>query len=386
MDSLLANYGSSDDEEQETGLRANRPSLSTVAEISSLSSALPAPKKSSSILSSLPPPEKSSSFSVLSSLPPPKSSSSSSSLNPFSLPPPKSQQSSLSKFDNSGANAKKVFQFRPPINPFASNLEDDDDDEEEERKKKAKVAFSSTTEGNSLGSKPFLLPPPKHSLSLAPPLGSSSARRVVVDADVPATTSKTSNVGQETSSWGSGNQNFDGYGETYVDGLSYASSKSVPGNESYGGYGNYEGSAPLAPASEATSLGPGNDNYSSYESSYGDGSIATTSAPAGHSVGPLMGNFGKRGKNDVPADIVEVKQDDLISNRPREDQVKLTGIAFGPAYRPVSTTKGKPSKLHKRKHQIGSLFYDMKQKEMELAERRAKGFLTKAETQAKYGW
>lgn len=53
---------------------------------------------------------------------------------------------------------------------------------------------------------------------------------------------------------------------------------------------------------------------------------------------------------------------------------------------PVSTAKGKPSKLHKRKHQIGTLYHDMKQKEMELAERRAKGFLTKAETQAKYGW
>ncbi|RVW16190.1 hypothetical protein CK203_074313 [Vitis vinifera] len=52
---------------------------------------------------------------------------------------------------------------------------------------------------------------------------------------------------------------------------------------------------------------------------------------------------------------------------------------------PVST-KGKPTKLHKRKHQIGSLYFDMKQKEMELSERRAKGFLTKAETQAKYGW
>lgn len=53
---------------------------------------------------------------------------------------------------------------------------------------------------------------------------------------------------------------------------------------------------------------------------------------------------------------------------------------------PVSSAKGKPSKLQKRKHQIGSLYFDMKQKEMELSERRARGFLTKAETQAKYGW
>ncbi|MCE3049950.1 hypothetical protein HAX54_046193 [Datura stramonium] len=52
--------------------------------------------------------------------------------------------------------------------------------------------------------------------------------------------------------------------------------------------------------------------------------------------------------------------------------------------RPVSS-KAKPSKLLKRKHQIGTLYFDMKQKEMELAERRAKGMLTKAQTQGKYG-
>lgn len=50
------------------------------------------------------------------------------------------------------------------------------------------------------------------------------------------------------------------------------------------------------------------------------------------------------------------------------------------------STKGKPTKLHKRKHQISSLYFDMKQKEMELAERRARGLLTKAQTQGKYGW
>uniref|UniRef100_A0A0D3D2S8 Uncharacterized protein n=1 Tax=Brassica oleracea var. oleracea TaxID=109376 RepID=A0A0D3D2S8_BRAOL len=51
-----------------------------------------------------------------------------------------------------------------------------------------------------------------------------------------------------------------------------------------------------------------------------------------------------------------------------------------------SSSKGKVSKLHKRKHQITALFMDMKHKESELAERRSKGLLTKAETQAKYGW
>ncbi|CAA2961504.1 Hypothetical predicted protein [Olea europaea subsp. europaea] len=31
--------------------------------------------------------------------------------------------------------------------------------------------------------------------------------------------------------------------------------------------------------------------------------------------------------------IVEVKQDELLKNRPKKDQAKLTGIAFGPAYK-----------------------------------------------------
>ncbi|CAH1413922.1 unnamed protein product [Lactuca virosa] len=103
---------------------------------------------------------------------------------------------------------------------------------------------------------------------------------------------------------------------------------------------------------------------------------------------------GKRGRNEILHEIIEVSQDELMKNRPREDQVKSTGIAFGPSYQsPIldyfqsaSSGKGKPTKLHKRKHQIGSLYFDMRSKEMELAERRSKGFLTKAETRAKYGW
>lgn len=42
--------------------------------------------------------------------------------------------------------------------------------------------------------------------------------------------------------------------------------------------------------------------------------------------------LGKRGRNAIPSEILEVKQEELVKNRPREDQVKLTGIAFGPAY------------------------------------------------------
>ncbi|KAL0460416.1 UNVERIFIED_CONTAM: hypothetical protein Slati_0668800 [Sesamum latifolium] len=186
------------------------------------------------------------------------------------------------------------------------------------------------------------------------------------------------------------------------------------GGESYAYYGAYGvGSTAVGSVGTAGSDAGMNSNEGSYEAvdySYGNGQHAEytnyggsygdygndaqyennwSNTTALHEVPGLVGNAlplpGKRGRKDVPPEIVEVKQDELMKNRPREDQVKLTGIAFGPAYQPTST-KGKPTKLHKRKHQIGSLYFDMRQKEMELAERRAKGYLTKAQTQAKYGW
>jgi len=45
-----------------------------------------------------------------------------------------------------------------------------------------------------------------------------------------------------------------------------------------------------------------------------------------------------------------------------------------------------PSTMSRRKHQIGSLYYDSKMREIELLENRAKSMKTKSETHAKYGW
>ncbi|TVU32803.1 hypothetical protein EJB05_24560, partial [Eragrostis curvula] len=125
-----------------------------------------------------------------------------------------------------------------------------------------------------------------------------------------------------------------------------------------------------------------------YTGGYGHETAATTFPPVQDPVlPPVMGRIGgKRGRKDMPPEIVEVNQEELMKNRPKQDKSKLTGLAFGPSYQAAPSTKGKPSKLHKRKHQIGSLYFDMRSKEMELAERRSKGILTKAETQAKYGW
>lgn len=100
--------------------------------------------------------------------------------------------------------------------------------------------------------------------------------------------------GGDTSGWVSSSANYENY-------------------EGYAGYGNY-------------------DYYGQYESNWGDGSTTVVPSDVAGTVESVVKVPGKRGRNDVPQEIIEVKQDELIKNRPREDQVRLTGIAFGPSY------------------------------------------------------
>ncbi|XP_058068142.1 5'-3' exoribonuclease 2 isoform X2 [Magnolia sinica] len=387
MESLLANYASEEEEEEERE--------------SSTSS------KPTSKPLSLPPPKPSKTSSILSSLPPPKSSFFS------SLPPPKPHPPKPANSTSTDPTPKRVVQFKPPLNPLLLKSQHPDiEDDEEQAKPTKEIPYQiQNTSSKSLFS---ILPPPRNSLGVAPP------RRSAVEATTPAAAVDAPRLGSgsgtfenmgnyESSSAAVGLGTGNGNGGNYVNYGNFEGN-SVDGSlgEGGGNYGNYDNYGNFQPSSVVgsagvsnedygnygshegnlvdRSLGASNENYESYEGNWADGStVVMGSGPSGtvESVGRMM---GKRGRNEIPSNIVEVKQDELISNRPREDQVKLTGIAFGPAYQPVSSSKGKPSKLHKRKHQIGSLFFDMKQKEMELAERRAKGFLTKAETQAKYGW
>ncbi|KAH7671690.1 Proline-rich protein PRCC protein [Dioscorea alata] len=345
MESLLANYASDDDDEQEMAPNSHpNPNPSS----NSLLSSLPPPKS----LPKIPSSNLNSSKSDLHDLPKPNSSLFS------SLPPPKSAQ-----------NPKKVVKFTPPVN-FAglrsTDLDDDDDDEEMEQKS-VKISSSNLSKGLAA-----LLPAPKNSLCLAPNSSDASSRRSTLDADVPA-------ISQE--GFGSRQEEVSGGSESFVN---------APGGENLG----FTTSTSTNEASTwDPSYGGGGVEYGDYTENWNDGNYAGNWYEGSETVAepfpviPEMEKIGgKRGRSEIPANIVEVKQDELMKNRPRQDQVKLTGIAFGPSYQPVSSGKGKPSKLHKRKHQIGSLYFDMKQKEMELAERRSKGLLTKSETQAKYGW
>nr|DAD32786.1 TPA_asm: hypothetical protein HUJ06_011637 [Nelumbo nucifera] len=375
--------------------------LGNATKTSSIFSSLPQPKSSG--FSSLPPPKSlhptteedstpkspshlgnaSKALSIFSSLPQPKSSSGFS-----SLPPPKSLQSTTtqaaSNISSTDLNRKRVVQFKPPINLSLLKPQDEDDDEEENERKLTKESVSS---GQTSSLKSFLsnLPAPKNSLGSGASSSLGSGRRSIVEADVPTSNSDVHRAENESNTVENG-----GHSEgNWVDG-SYSSMVGTVGGPSEFATGG----------ADTSSWAPSNENYEAYQNygsygeyggygNYGDNwAEASTVTPATENSGMFESTArisGKRGRDGVPTEIVEVKQDELIKNRPREDQVKLTGIAFGPSYQPVAS-KGKPSKLHKRKHQIGSLFYDMKQREMELAERRARGFLTKAETQAKYGW
>ncbi|KAL8525951.1 hypothetical protein ACS0TY_015244 [Phlomoides rotata] len=448
MDSLLANYASSD-EEQPSSQTKPRKSESKAGE-EKVEDFLPkSTSKSSNFFDSLPQPKSS----LFTSLPPPKSQpfpnpkpqsqnerddqvaenskpKSSSTLLFSSLPRPKSSSSSSS-------STKRVVQFRPPTitNPYSASLDAEDEDadegEEERKRKRSKESLSTATPASFLSS----IPAPRHSATLgALPTASGRNRRSVLETEAASSNASTVNdTGSDAftnpnleysnsqsndmnyaySSWGSGGENHTYYSGNGADAgvnsnashfgdqthETYDHSSSL-GGENYAYYGAHP--TDINSVGTAGSIAAGMDsNVGSYEAvdySYthtdhsgntqyeNNWANATPTPEVSGVVENALSALGQRGRKDIPPEmIVEVKQDELLKNRPREDQVKSTGIAFGPAYQPAST-KGKPTKLHKRKHQIGSLFFEMRQKESELAERRSKGFLTKAQTQAKYGW
>ncbi|CAI9300888.1 unnamed protein product [Lactuca saligna] len=359
MDSLLATYASSDeDEDQQQPRKQNQASQSNFP-------SQPATKFGGNFLSSLPPPK-----SQLSNPPPqtlttskpkkvaqPQSGfNSSSSASLFSsLPQPKTERSDPFSL---GPKPKKVVQFRPPV---MSKVVDDDDEDEDDDKEEQTKKDSSIPEAPSVKSFLSSIPAPRNSGSLgALPSSAGMGRRSILESEVPALSN--SKVVKDTVNKASDNQIMRAMIIAIMEGMSMRMFKRI-----------IQATAQLLQQYESKWI----------DRSSGDMQPEISEAAAIQNMTRVP---GKRGRNEIPHEIIEVSQDELMKNRPREDQVKSTGIAFGPSYQPASSGKGKPTKLHKRKHQIGSLYFDMRSKEMELAERRSKGFLTKAETQAKYGW
>lgn len=411
MDSLLASYASSDeeDEQKESKSQNPAPTQQSKSTAKTLFSPLPPPKSSSS--------SSSSSSSLLFSLPRPKphlpnpSSISSSSSSPlisnhskgedeerwqsaqnvetapqlssslpkpstsffFSLRKPKSSScsslfSSLpqpkthntdSLHSSPVVPAKRVVPFRPPpINPPSSSSaggddEDDEDEDEDEKQKKKRQTIQTSSVKSFLSS----IPAPRNSATLgASSSGSGTGRRSIIDADVRGL--KNSNVvGTATdneagvSGYYESRSGVDQSSTSSSGGVSESSGYAVTGGASdysnwpsgtenyadYGGYAGYDGVSGDYQNGDYVSYDNGYGNYANYgQGQYESYPAYDSSASVVPEVSGLAeGAFkvsGKRGRNNVPQEIVEVKQDELIKNRPREDQVKLTGIAFGPSY------------------------------------------------------
>ncbi|KAL0906430.1 hypothetical protein M5K25_024925 [Dendrobium thyrsiflorum] len=353
MDSLLANYASSDDdgEAEEVSRAIPRPKLS------SLSNALP-PPKSSSFFSSPPPPRISNSSSpsssssletpnqpqsssIFSTLPPPKTSSSSTF---SSLPAPKSLSGNSSNKPSS--DPKRVVHFTLPLNPSILKSLDPDDDEEEEKGRKVRKDTSSSSTPKALSS---MLPAPKNSLCIAPAPSFGASRRSSLQTDDPsANCPQGSKTEHEVGSFAS----YSEYGAEQGMAVGYEACGSYSAEQGFNDYENYKNddgnwsSGVVNPAAvssvDATYASPArigweqeNANSFGYRS-YMDG-WSNVSSGATTSEIPDIGRIaGKRGRTDIPTEIVEVKQDELMKNRPRDDQIKSTGIAFGPAYQKFS--------------------------------------------------
>ncbi|KAD4584320.1 hypothetical protein R6Q59_036785 [Mikania micrantha] len=390
MDSLLATYASSDEEDDHQQLPVqNQPNQSSKFG-GNFFAALPPPKSQPANRSKVSQSDSSPSASLFSKLPLPKSERS----DPFSVNP----------------KPKKVVQFRPPVMSKIVDDDDENDDDNKEQTKKDNYIPQAPSVKSFLSS----IPAPRNSGSLgAISSTAGTGRRSILEAEVPGLSN--SNVDKESVNKSSDNQviydssvvgtvdslNVNSSVEDYVNHDNscneYANMTATSADyasydySSYGGYQNIETDhstfGPTVPTNVDHVNYSGYQGYNEYEN-YGQHENKWIDQSTGNlePAIPVARPHGKRGRNEIPEEVIEVNQDELMKNRPREDQAKLTGIAFGPSYQPASSTKGKPSKLHKRKHQIGSLYYDMRSKEAELSERRSRGMLTKAETHAKYGW
>ncbi|KAL4435571.1 hypothetical protein ABPG77_002534 [Micractinium sp. CCAP 211/92] len=99
----------------------------------------------------------------------------------------------------------------------------------------------------------------------------------------------------------------------------------------------------------------------------------------------------RRGQRDAVGgiQIKEVHAEQIRYMAPgQRAEVNALRNAFGSDYEAKLRQEAgpDPTKLAKRRHQIGSLYHYAKQKELEQLEQRAQGSKSKAETQRKYGW
>lgn len=284
------------------------------------------------------------------------------------LPNPKSQLSEepVSISSSTGSTNKRVVKFKPPVNPYIMKSgtfdddEEEEDDEEKERKRRKESEFSS--QPPSVNSFLSFMPAPRNSSTLGAIPSSGSGRRAIVETQVLGSVANSdvspvandSIIDQNAISYANYdnfpnhqscvNQSTTNY-SSYQSYENYGTAKDPnAGNYASYNHGEYLAGINQSVGVDGQSGGYGYEGYGNYgycgqdgNPAWVDGSANAASVPEVSGVsenGIRVG--GNRRKNDIPTKIVEVKQDELMKDRPREDQVKLTGIAFGPAYK-VST-------------------------------------------------
>lgn len=228
----------------------------------------------------------------------------------------------------------------------ASSLSFNDEDEvvdEGDKDRQTKKGKESTS-----GAPAFSLPAPRFSNSFGTLGGGRKSMFETVvsegkDVDKPNLGPAVENVGDQS--------NFDG-------GYGYSRHAVGNGDESNAYYGGYvadpsnaeipsydyssvnytnAGEYGAGDGSETVDYSYGNVqpvDYTSASNSYVDYANNQQYLTAMPEVSDVISDFKlpmKRGRKEAMPQIIEVKQDELVKNRPREDQAKTTG-AFGPAY------------------------------------------------------
>lgn len=189
-----------------------------------------------------------------------------------------------------------------------------------------------------------ILPAAKNSATLGVLPSSGTGRRAIVETDTLTSSSGGSRAEEDSGI----DLNLENYSLNYEGCATYDSGidQNVGNyNVNYDTYSNYQSGVDqnvnVDGQSQYVTSGGDSLNHGDYLS-YGDygqhgSNWADGSVPEMSGMGESRVRVpGKRGRNEVPVEVVEVKQDELMKNRPREDQVKLTGIAFGPSYQVIS--------------------------------------------------
>uniref|UniRef100_A0A803PBK0 Uncharacterized protein n=1 Tax=Cannabis sativa TaxID=3483 RepID=A0A803PBK0_CANSA len=94
-----------------------------------------------------------------------------------------------SNLSSSQPNAKRVVQFKPPINPFLSGIDEEDDDEEELAKKRKQRKELESSSETSWGGPIIDYAYAKNSVTLGALPSSGSGSRAIVEIEVSASAS-----------------------------------------------------------------------------------------------------------------------------------------------------------------------------------------------------